>query len=993
MKAKITKSPIKAFPKKTLDTLFSLVLALLLVGCGDKAGSSTERAQLTGEGLLATRAADFAKKLQRPSFPQIPVLEKNHKSKIVKLENSIEVLLVEDPKAAKTGISVDVAVGSNANPPDHRGLAHYVEHLLFLGSEKYPTAGEYDAFAQGNGGWSNAYTSASNTNYQLEINNSAIQEGMDRLAQFFVAPTFNEALMASELKNVDSEYQKNRQSTNRRYYYLRQLLSDPAHPYQNAFQGDAESLKSTTREVALEFFNKYYVAQLMKVAVISSLPLAEQEALVRSTFSNVKKTDQKLPLSSAQVDLEGALPRLLEYSIAEDKRVLTLQFNLNPTFQHWSSGPTSLFTKLMKYYGDGSLIFALKEAGLVTDLSISSFESNYGTSLGIDADLTELGLQKYEEVVKAIFSQIRKIQNQSLSERFFLETALIADFNYYYGTPTGSGGEGASELSKAMNLYGGAADLGTKIHRYTQYDPQLFQKIIEQLSPEKMTLAIGSKNFKGKIQSDRYDFEYTETSLKDSSLLKDLRATALNSKNLAQGFALPPENTFIPKSVSLSSKFSKDLKPVFKNAQGTLWQSLGTFPSSKARLKIEIPMTAAASTKRERVLRGIYLAALGEAIGRMASLTTVAGYDGKIAHSSHSFELEFLGYPNLFPKYVEDFIRKLTRLKPSRNEVLRAIEDAKINAKSTLQGLEAAETAEVSLSELVSVGSLDSLTRLSEIESIRPEEVLTYGLKLPFKRGAVGLAYGNISKDQAALVFQKVLSDLKVPTSAEAGRRVIDFVQPMGNIASMHVKTSSQNNAIAISFHLGKRTELSSAFGNLLNAFLSPAFYEEMRTKRTLGYIASAGIGASPGIARLNLLIQSNKNPAELRSIILEWLPEIIQQMRDIPSEKFEALKAGIIESLSKDDSNPAEQFSKLLTTLKLNRGDLSRRLRVIEHLKSITQAQLADYLQRAVDPKNSRRVTVYLTGEGQSFDKPPGEAFFTNSQEFHKALKLYQTK
>lgn len=258
-----------------MNALFSVILAVLLFSCGNKADSLSARAQLTGNGILATRAADYASKLQRPNFPETPVLQKDHKSKILKLENSLEVLLIEDPKASRSGISVDVAVGSNANPADHRGLAHYVEHLLFLGSEKYPTAGEYDAFVQGNGGWSNAYTSDSNTNYQLEINTSAIQEGMDRLAQFFVAPTFNEDLMASELRNVDSEYQKNRQSTGRKYYYLRQLLSDPAHPFQNAFQGDAESLKSTTRAVALDFFNKYYAAQLMKVAVISSLSLAE----------------------------------------------------------------------------------------------------------------------------------------------------------------------------------------------------------------------------------------------------------------------------------------------------------------------------------------------------------------------------------------------------------------------------------------------------------------------------------------------------------------------------------------------------------------------------------------------------------------------------------------------------------------------------------------------------------------------------------------------
>lgn len=702
----------------------------------------------------------------------------------------------------------------------------------------------------------------------------------------------------------------------------------------------------------------------------------------------MKKTGQQLPLSSAQVNAEADLPRLVEYSIVEDYKVLTLQFSLNPTFQHWASGPISLFTKLLKYSGDGSLIFALKEAGLVKGLSISSSENNYGTNLEIDADLTELGFQKYDEVVKAIFSQIRKIQSQSLSERFYLETALMADFSYYYGTTTSSGGEGASELSKEMNLHGGANDLGTKVHRYTQYEPELFQRILEQVRPDRMTLALGSKNFQGKNLADRYDFNYTVTSLNGSALLKNLQGGSLFLKNKTQGFALPPDNTFIPSSVSLSTEFSKDLKTVLKSAQGTLWQSLGTFPNPKARLRIEIPMTAAASTKREKVLRSIYLSALGEALGRTTSLASAAGYEGKITHSPNSLVLEFLGYPIEFQKFVEDFMLKLTQHKPSRNEVVRAIEAAKFDAKSSLQGLEAGATADNALSDLYSPGSLDALSRLSDIETLLPEEVLNFGLNLPLKRGALGLAYGNITKEQATLVFQKVLSDLKVPTSGAVGSLFSDLIQPAGSASSMHVQTASKNNAIAMSFFLGERNELNSAFGFLLSSFFSPAFYEEMRTKRTLGYIANAGLTSTPGMTKLNLLIQSNKNPAELRNIIFEWLPESLQQIRELPAEKFEALKAGIIETLSKDASSPSEQFSNLLTSLTFNRGDRSRHLRVIAELRTITQNRLADYLQRAFEPKNERRITVYLTGEGQSFERPQSEVFYTNSQEFHNAIK-----
>ncbi len=110
--------------------------------------------------------------------------------RLLTLDNKMEVLLISDPDSPKAAASLDVLVGSGDNPPGRAGLAHFLEHMLFLGTEKYPDAAEYERFITEHGGSHNAYTSFENTNYFFDINAPELPEALDRFAQFFIAPRF-----------------------------------------------------------------------------------------------------------------------------------------------------------------------------------------------------------------------------------------------------------------------------------------------------------------------------------------------------------------------------------------------------------------------------------------------------------------------------------------------------------------------------------------------------------------------------------------------------------------------------------------------------------------------------------------------------------------------------------------------------------------------------------------------------------------------------------
>ena len=126
--------------------------------------------------------------------------------KCIQLENGMRAVLIQDDEADKSCAALDVHVGAAMDQKPLYGSAHFLEHLLFMGSEKYPTENHYADHVSNNGGYANAFTDLTDTNYHFEVSNEALGETLDIFAQFFICPSLNESSTEREMKAVDSEY-------------------------------------------------------------------------------------------------------------------------------------------------------------------------------------------------------------------------------------------------------------------------------------------------------------------------------------------------------------------------------------------------------------------------------------------------------------------------------------------------------------------------------------------------------------------------------------------------------------------------------------------------------------------------------------------------------------------------------------------------------------------------------------------------------------------
>ena len=121
------------------------------------------------------------------------------KYRVVELPNGLRALLVSDPTSEMAGCSMNIHAGSFQDPPGFAGLAHFHEHMMFLGTEKYPGEDEYEQFLSTNGGFSNAYTADEDTNFYFEVTAPHLSGAMDRFAQFFLCPTFAQEMVDREV--------------------------------------------------------------------------------------------------------------------------------------------------------------------------------------------------------------------------------------------------------------------------------------------------------------------------------------------------------------------------------------------------------------------------------------------------------------------------------------------------------------------------------------------------------------------------------------------------------------------------------------------------------------------------------------------------------------------------------------------------------------------------------------------------------------------------
>ena len=213
---------------------------------------------------------------------------------VFKLDNGLEVITISDENLATSAATLSVGVGASQDPSSAQGIAHFLEHMIFMGSDKYRDPNEYMQFISENGGETNAFTADQQTTYLFSINSDKFEDALDRLSAAIKSPLFDGTMVEKEINAVNSEWLLRRQSE----AFIRQrtaaMTGNLNHPKTLLGVGNKETL-SSEKEILLqslrEFHKRYYSANIMKLILVGNESPRKLKRMAKKYFGSIKNTN------------------------------------------------------------------------------------------------------------------------------------------------------------------------------------------------------------------------------------------------------------------------------------------------------------------------------------------------------------------------------------------------------------------------------------------------------------------------------------------------------------------------------------------------------------------------------------------------------------------------------------------------------------------------------------------------------------------------------
>jgi insulysin len=177
---------------------------------------------------LSLRAEEAFKEIK--DLATLPLLNPSYhdqKTEKIELANGLQAVLVSDPHVKQSAVTMTVMAGSWQEPDEFPGLAHFLEHMLFMGTSEYPDESSFTRFLTEHGGQTNAFTHGDYTSYMFALNTDGFPEALKRFSSFFKTPLFNPAGVTRELNAIDQEFAQGFNSEDTRQYFVLKHIASP----------------------------------------------------------------------------------------------------------------------------------------------------------------------------------------------------------------------------------------------------------------------------------------------------------------------------------------------------------------------------------------------------------------------------------------------------------------------------------------------------------------------------------------------------------------------------------------------------------------------------------------------------------------------------------------------------------------------------------------------------------------------------------------------
>ena len=920
--------------------------------------------------------------------------------RLISLQNGIEAMLVKIPEgqSSKASVSVAVNAGSMHEPETFGGLAHFVEHCIFLGNKKYPTRNSLDRLLSKHNGYSNAHTELEYTAFYLEVIREGLPKAVEIFASAFEEPSFDRDMCCAELDAVDSEFHEILNNDDCRVEQMLCHMSNPSHPYRKFTWGNRSSLLKHGEEklvtAAKMFFDTHYCASRTKICIVSSYSFGKMETIA-SQFGWIphRVPPHSVPLSPLK-DMgfpipATSLPITVAVQPVAEVHQLILLFQLPSIYTHYRSKPVDYLAHMIGHESKGSLIYALREANLAVDLSAGVGSDGYSCNGGlalfeIKLNLTTQGVGEWRKVVQEyVFPYIEEVGNQGVVPAVYEEMREVGLFQFHQTSEESTKDpiDTAEELAiQMLDSFGvDRSHLLISDYLFEGFDRDLISSFLKALTKEAALVILVTPGEYSQIEPT-FGIKY--------EVLDDAMLEKSNESTSPEFIVPPPSNVFVPEN-------ALDVQPVTATQSGDIitepWDILKV-PSSNLRMflfkhvrsqispkvDIRIRLNLQGLDVSDFVRTHLYVAFLTDLLESKIYNAKLVGFAVSIAAVTpgpgHPYtcgiEISVNGFAGKIADVLELILTQLkvsgqtldldpARLARIREVLRRGFSNEELHPVST-QALNIRKTALAPMSFYRASAKLDALADVN----------LTKFLCT----GADANVVGSFDDALVARIRDLLIDTIGAVSSKPQGITDVPAVNKISQITVFSESALSPDeptSCLVMYYQLSSEYSVAtSAVADVLSDLMSEPFFDTLRTEEQLGYSVRCGSRYTNGSIGMEFMIQSScESPEDMVSRVESFIYDFYQrELDEMSDDEFNDQIGSLIQGLVDTPSSLAAEAKDLWNEVTegryqwtFNREIKAEIERAFTNQKSRIRELVADLLINS-----KRRIVVHVNGGGK---------------------------
>lgn len=881
---------------------------------------------------------------------------------VLELENGLKIIVVSDPAADKAAAALNVHVGSMQNPDEQLGLAHYLEHMLFLGTEKYPDPDEYGDFMSRHGGTHNAYTADDHTNYMFEIDNERLDEALDRFADFFKSPQFYPDYSEKEVNAVNSEWSMRRASDGFILFKLNNILLNPEHPIARFRIGNSESLGDKEDSVLYEemkaFYDQYYSANIMTGAVVGDYSVEELKEKARTAFADIPNHNAQVPAIEEPAVTDAERNLQIFYKPQMEMRLLQIDFTIDNNRDDFASKPNALIAYLINSEMPGTPAAYFRKQGWIESLNAGAQPAAYGNAgrFIIQVSLTESGMQNREVIAGVLFDYIDTIREKGIDPAYVAEVRQVLDNEFKYLERQNAFNYATSLAASPQYLP--VAHVIDAPYRLDEHDSDAIDSVLEQLRPGNARVWFISPQEEVDESLHYFDGEYRVESLSED-IIEEWRAQAD-----AIEVSLPSVNKWMPESLAVQpiEGAASPQQVVERDGVSAWFKRSDRFQEPRAQVTLNFYQPGFERELSQRMAASVLSEAYAMSTQALAREASIAGVDFNLS-IGNGLTLSLSGFNDKQEQLATRVLSDFASYEPGASE-LEQVKDRLRRSLENQRRQFPVQQLSPRFADIMNPPSSDLDARLEALAAVDMSAVMDVRNSLLENTRLRTLVVGNYTAGEVESLVDKVTDIVAVDAAVNYQRSPVLTPRP-GEVIQWQEDVVLEDSAILDAFVMDDDSVETRAKANLAAELLHNRFFNQLRTEQQLGYAVGVTALGARDYGALAFYIQSSvAGPAELLGHFQSFREASESYLEQMDDETFAEAKQGLMVSLNQPPQDLGEEASRIRADWARENYNFDTRSTMHEAVERLQKGDMLEfYRNQILGSENSMRVLIELRG------------------------------